>query len=53
MNWVTLIYTCVYVCICDAQHSSVTVHCERFQESQKIFTECGIAVVFIYTRLLN
>ena len=26
MNWVTFHYACVYVCICDAQHCSVTVH---------------------------
>ena len=26
MNWVTFNYACVYVCICDAQHSSVSVH---------------------------
>ena len=26
MNWVTFKYACVYVCICDAQYSSVTVH---------------------------
>ena len=43
-------YACVYACICDAQHSSVTVHWERLQESRKIWTECGVTVVFIYTR---
>ena len=26
INWVTFNYACVYVCICDVQHSSVTVH---------------------------
>ena len=43
-------YACVYVCICDAQHSSVIVHWERLQESWKFWTECGVTVVFIYTR---
>ena len=24
MNWVTFNHACVYVCVCDAQHSSVS-----------------------------
>ena len=35
MKWVTFNYACVYVCICDAQHSSVTVHRKRFHENSK------------------
>ena len=51
MNWATFNYVWVYICICDTRHSSVTVHWERFQESRKFWTECGVTVVFIDTRL--
>ena len=51
MNWVTFNDACVYVCICDAQHSSVIAHWERFQENQKLFwRQCGVTVVFIHAR---
>ena len=50
MNRVTFNYASVYVCICDAQHSSVTVHRERFQENRKFLTECGVTIVFVYAK---
>ena len=40
------------VSLWEAQHSSVTVHWERFQENRKIWTERGVTVVFIYTRTI-
>ena len=47
MNWITFIYSCVYVCICDAQHSSVSVLAERTSRKPKTFeTQCGVTVVF-------
>ena len=49
---VTFNYACVYVCICDAPHFSVTVHSERFQESRKFGTECRVTVVLISTKHL-
>ena len=39
-----------YVLIWDTQHSSVTVHWERFQENQTFCRECSVTVVIIYTR---
>ena len=40
-----------YVCICDAQHFSVSVHWERFQENRQFWPEChGVTVVFICSR---
>ena len=43
-------HVCVYICICGAQHFSVPVHWERFQENQKFRTQRGVTVVFIYSR---
>ena len=40
----------IYICVCGAQHSSVSVHWERFQENQKNWSQCGVTVVFIYSR---
>ena len=44
MSWATFNYACVYAGICDAQHSAVTVHWGRFQESRKFWTECAVTV---------
>ena len=43
-------HACVSICICGAQHSSVPVHWERFQENQKFLTQRGVTVVSIYSR---
>ena len=46
---VTFNYACVYLCVCDGQHSSVSFDQERFEENWKCLTQCGDTVVFIYS----
>ena len=50
-----LVYLSDNVCVNSHRfkHSSIKVHWERFQESRKFWTECGVTVVFIYTRILT
>ena len=36
-----------FLCVCDAQRSSVSIHWERFEENRKCLTQCGVTVVLI------
>ena len=55
MNWVTFNYACVYVYIyiCNVQHSSVSVHWERFQENQKDVNTVWCYCCFAYSHSLS
>ena len=54
MNRVTFIYACVYICICDTQHPSVSVHWERFKKkNMKFWTQCDCRLLLLFLFMLE